>query len=993
MSDKGRHGGRDYWRSLDHLADDLKLKELAEREFPEGAALLDSSVNRRQFLALMGASLGLAGLAGCRRPVEKILPYVTAPETVVPGMPQFYASTMPLGDRAYGVVVESHEGRPTKIEGNKLHPSSRGATNLYMQAAILGLYDPDRSRHVTHDGAMADWIEFVSFWRDQSRLFEANAGQGLAVLAESFSSPTLMRLRNEFIEKFPQTRWVTYEAVSDENIYRGIEIATGQRLRPQYDFSEADVILSLDADFLLTESENVANAATFAQGRRVERPADSMNRLYVVESAYSTTGAMADHRYRLASNLAGAFAGALAHELEANGVAIGLTETLRSYQDHDFDSHWLGVVAADLAGAAGRGLVVAGRRQPPEVQALVAAINQALGSAGNAVKYRNVEDASASNGEDFAQLCDAMKAGEVETLIIAGGNPSYTSSGDLDFAAGLQKVANRVHLSDYQDETSLECNWHLPRAHFLESWGDSRSLDGTYSIVQPLIEPLHGGHSEVEFMELLASGRDRRGYETVRETWRELLPSAGFEAEWNRILHDGVWDSDENRAVGADIDTENVGQSLSAGTLSQAGSKNEGLAVEFYPSAKLLDGRYANIGWLQELPGPISKIAWDNAALLSPATAETHGLVNGDLARLAVGDQEIELPVWIIPGQADGTVALELGYGRRAAGNVGDGVGVDVYPLRLWRSPYFRSGATLTATGAKLKIANTQDHNLMEGRPLIREATLEEYRQHPEFAREMVEHPPLKSLWDEHDYDEGYQWGMNIDLNACIGCNACAIACQSENNVPIVGKEQVRMGREMHWLRIDRYFSGESETPRIVQQPVACQHCENAPCEQVCPVAATLHDSEGLNLMVYNRCIGTRYCSNNCPYKVRRFNFFNYTDDLAETVKMAQNPDVTVRSRGVMEKCTYCLQRINRAKREANREERRVRDGDVVPACQQACPVDAISFGNILDQNSEVARRKRLDRNYEMLALLNVKPRTSYLARLRNPHPDLQESD
>lgn len=983
--------GREYWRSLDQLAETEEFKDFLQREFPEGASEMANPITRRRFLTFMGASLGMAGLAGCRRPVEKIIPYVTAPEEVIPGIPQHYATTMPFGNAAFGVVVESHEGRPTKIEGNKQHPASLGGSNLFMQSSILNLYDPDRSKRVLHDGAEVGWNDFVAFWRARAEYFAQNSGAGLAILCEPFSSPTLFRLREQFLKRFPAAQWVTYEPVSDENILRGIKLASGSDLRPRYDFSEADVILSLDSDFLQTESENVTNAAGFAAGRRMDSEKDSLNRLYIVESAFSLTGTMADHRLRLQSRRVGAFTAALALELDNQGLKIAGSDSLPRGGGDKFDQKWLRVVAGDLISARGKSLVVAGRRQPAEVHALVYAINRALGNIGVSVEYFPMQDATASDRSQLRDLVAGMKQGAIDTLIVAGGNPLYDAPIDLEFKEALAKVAHSVHLSLCSAETSQVCSWHLPQTHYLESWGDARSIAGTLSVIQPLIEPLFGGKSMVELFGLLASGDDQRGYEIVRDTWRSHLPEHDYEKSWRRVLHDGLLADSGLEPVAAKANDGQLVTALKSEALSAP--RAEDLEIVFCSSPRMYDGRFANNGWLQEIPDPVSKITWDNAALISPATARELGIKSKEMVRLSYRDRTIELPVWVLPGQADRSITVELGYGREQVGRVGNGVGANLYRLRTSDHPDFGTGATIVKTGALYEISNTQDHSSMEGRPLVREATLAEYREDPNFAPEMVEHPPLASLWTEHTYEEGYQWGMTIDLNLCTGCNACVAACQSENNIPVVGKEQVGKGREMQWIRTDRYFTGPPDDPQIVHQPVACVHCENAPCEQVCPVAATVHDDEGLNVMVYNRCIGTRYCSNNCPYKVRRFNFFNYTGKTPETLKMANNPDVTVRSRGVMEKCTYCVQRISRAKVTAKEEGRLVRDGEIVTACQQACPVGAITFGNVNDPDSKVSIVKRQNRNYGLLEEINTRPRTTYLARIRNPHPELVDEE
>jgi len=986
--------GREYWRSLDELAKTPQFEEFLHREFPVGASEWYDSVSRRKFLSLMGASLALAGLAGCRKPIEKIVPYVVPPENLIPGIPQYYATTMPLGSHAYGLLVESHEGRPTKIEGNTLHSSTRGKTDALMQASILGLYDPDRSGVVLEKGAERTWDDFVTYWRPQFEHYRDRQGQGLAVLSEEYASPTLSRLRWTFATIFPKAKWVVYDPISDENRERGLAAVAGQPLRPLYRFDRASRVLSLDCDFLLTESEAVAATAGFAARRKVQSPADEMNRLYVVESVYSLTGGMADHRLRLQSRLIGAFAAALALELDSRGLKVD-TGDLSAYSSHNFDRRWLGAVADDLMSHRGESLVCAGRRQTASVHALVAAINAALGGEGRTVEYREPIDVGTSSRADLQSLVFSMRSGQVETLVMLGGNPVYNAPADLDFAAALKNVGDAVHLALYRDETSALCRWHVPRTHYLENWGDARAMDGTTSVVQPLIEPLFKGHSEIEVAQLLATGLEIRGHDIVRTTWESTLPGIGFEAAWQKVLHDGVREASATPAVNSGVTADAVARLLAAEPLPT--SAGDGVEVIFAVSPNMHDGRFANNGWLQELPDAMTKVTWDNPAIISPSMARKlgfntlHTLSNNDVdvVRIELNGRSLDLPVWIQPGHADDSITVTTGYGRNGIGRIADGVGFNVYPLMTLAASAIAAGAKLSPTGRTYPISATQEHGSMEGRPIVREASLEEFRHDPNFAQEMVEHPPLKSLWKDRAYDEGYQWGMSIDLTTCTGCNACTIACQSENNIPIVGKEQVSRGREMHWIRVDRYFTGHEDEPEIVHQPVACVQCENAPCEEVCPVAATLHSADGLNQMIYNRCIGTRYCSNNCPYKVRRFNFFNYTKDTPEVTKMVMNPDVTVRFRGVMEKCTYCVQRINRARIGAKADGRDIADGDIVSACQQACPADAIVFGNINDPNSRVSQLKRAQHRYELLAELNTKPRTSFLAKLRNPNPVL----
>jgi MoCo/4Fe-4S cofactor protein with predicted Tat translocation signal len=984
--------GKEYWRSLDQLADTPEFRELLEKEFPEGAAEMKNPLTRRNFLSLMGASLALAGLSACRRPVEKIIPYVKAPEQTIPGIPQYYATTMPLGTSAYGVVVESHEGRPTKIEGNVHHPSSQGKSNTWMQASILDLYDPDRSQRPVSNGEERDWTDFVSFWRILHEEYKKNKGMGLAILSDSFSSPSLSRMKDDFKKKFPAATWTCYAPVSQENVYHGISMVSGSLYHPLYHYHQADVILSLDSDFLLTETENIVNAKGFTDGRRVDSISDKMNRLYMVESSYSTTGAMADHRLRLPINQISGFVFLLAKELIKQGVPVIGTDEINLEGEIIADRKWISAVSKDLIANRGKSLVVAGYRQPAPVHALIYLINHALGNVGKSVTYRELTDLCESQLNDLVTLTDQMKVGTVKTLIILGGNPVYNAPADLDFGKALAKVEHTIHLTPSMDETSRKVQWHIPQAHYLESWGDCRSSDGSLSLIQPLIAPLFDSHSMLELLFLINEGSVGRGYELTRQTWKEFLPGNDFDKRWRRVLHDGVLANSQLAEVQPQINKKSLFNHIKNNPIQAITPNENSLELVFQTSPAVYDGRFANIGWLQELPDSVSKLSWDNAALVSHQTANTLGIKNEDLIVLNLQERETVIPVWILPGLPDFSVSVMLGYGRTSAGRIGNGVGFDVYRLRNSQSINFDLGLTIRKSLDRHVLANTQDHSSMEGRPLVREATLAEYRKNPEFAEKMVEHPPLVSLWEEHSYKEGYQWGMSIDLNSCTGCNACTIACQSENNIPIIGKEQVKNGREMHWIRIDRYFSGDVDDPEMVHQPVACHHCEMAPCEQVCPVAATVHDEEGLNLMTYNRCIGTRYCSNNCPYKVRRFNFFNYTNKLPEIVKMVQNPDVTVRSRGVMEKCTYCLQRISAAKINSKNEDRYVQDGEIQTACQQACPTNAIVFGNINDPESAVSKAKKNNRKYEMLAELNLKPRTSYLARLRNPNPELTDS-
>jgi molybdopterin-containing oxidoreductase family iron-sulfur binding subunit len=1012
---------RSYWRSLAQIEDRPEFRGSLEREFPEGASELPEGVTRREMMMLLGASLSLAGLAGCRRPVEEIVPYVTAPEEIVPGIPRYYATTMPFRRSAYGLIVESHEGRPTKIEGNPSHPSTLGASSSLVQASVLGLYDPDRSQSVALKGARKSWSDFVTAWGQLSEAHSADGGAGLAVLSESFSSPTLARLASELRARYPRLQWATYDAVSDESRLAGLRQATGRDLELMLRLDRAAVILALDADPLLTDPEMIRHARGFADGRRAGASSGAMNRLYVVEGVYSLTGAMADHRLRLESRQIAPFLAALAARLAPPAAGAG---SPTGAGVAGVDPRWIDALAKDLLANRGKGLIVAGERQPAAVHAAVCALNTSLGNTGTTVSYYETKDAALPSVSSLASLVSAMTAGAVQTLVVLGGNPVFDAPADLDFASAMAKVPHSIALGHSVDETSSKTEWHIPRAHYLESWGDARAVGGTLSVVQPLILPLYGGRTAVEVLGLMVGGKDRPGYDIVRETWRPILGEGEFDRKWNRVLHDGLLSGSELPEVVPALTAQPLaelarsigGGTGAAGSGGAPGGSGGGLEVVFLPSPSLHDGRFANDGWLQELPDPLTKLTWDNPALVSPKTAETLGLVSEDVIRLDYAGRSLELPVWILPGMTDGVVALTLGYGRSHAGRIGSGVGFNAFSVRNSQAPGFDSGVRLTRLGRTYPLSATQEHGSMEGRPIVRESTLTELRSElasrPAPAEGSVaedsprapeggaapgalgvfeEEPEHFSLWKEHAYDQGPQWGMTIDLNSCIGCNACMTACQSENNIPVVGKIQVSKGREMHWVRVDRYFSGDpSGSPEVVFQPVPCMQCEDAPCEQVCPVAATVHDQQGLNVMVYNRCIGTRYCSNNCPYKVRRFNFFNFTKDTPDILKLAMNPDVTVRARGVMEKCTYCTQRINRVKIDAKLAGRELRDGDVKTACQQACPAAAIEFGNLRDQSSRVVKAKADPRNYSLLEELNTKPRTTYLAKVRNPNPDLE---
>jgi len=984
--------GRRYWRGLEELAGTPEFRERLEREFPASASQFDDPVGRRRFLQLMGASMALAGLTACtRQPKETISPYTEAPETVIPGRPLQYATAVTLGGVATGVLVETHEGRPTRIDGNPDHPASLGAADVFTQAAILGLYDPDRSRTVSYLGEIRPWGDFPGIIREVMKAQAPRRGAGLRILTETVTSPTLAGQIRDFLSVYPEARWHQYEPVVRDNVHAGARLAFGEPVDSIYKLHEADVILSLDADFLAPGPGALPLIRQFAARRR-PKPDEvaGMNRLYVAESTPSSTGAMADHRLRLRSGDVQALAVEIARQtgLWVGGGHAAPPATLAARAQR-----WVEAVAKDLLAHRGRSLVMAGTGQPPAVHAAAHAINDALGNTGRTVVHiEPVRAEPRPQVESLRELTGDMQAGRVDMLLILGGNPVFTAPADLSFGDAMQKVALRIHLADDEDETSAQCQWHIPRAHELESWSDARAHDGTVTIQQPMIEPLYGGRSAHELLAVLMDRTGKSAHDLVREHWIASAAAGqqgpGFEAWWRKCLHDGLVPGTASAPRRVTLRSDWAAALSETAPSVQAEGTFE---IVFRPDPAVFDGRFANNGWLQELPRPITRLTWDNAAQVSPADAEALGLQNEDVITLRLDGRAVDAPVWIVPGHAKGSVTVHLGYGRRQSGRVGQDVGFDASALRTSSSPWFARGLTLESTGRTHRLACTQTHQSMEGRHHVRAATGAEYARDPECVRHMGEEPAADmTLYPPFAY-EGHAWGMSIDLSSCVGCNACVIGCQSENNIPVVGKDQVLLGREMHWIRVDRYFEGDTDDPEYFNQPVPCMHCENAPCEPVCPVGATVHSSEGLNDMVYNRCVGTRYCSNNCPYKVRRFNFLLYQDWKTPSLQMLRNPDVTVRSRGVMEKCTYCVQRINQARIASQREDRPVRDGEIVTACQQACPAQAIVFGDINDPESLVSRRKAEPRNYGLLAELNTRPRTTYLATLRNPNPELEK--
>jgi molybdopterin-containing oxidoreductase family iron-sulfur binding subunit len=979
-----------YWQSLEELSETPEYHDFLVNEF--ATPVKDApELGRRDVLKIAAASAALAGLSACTKlPTQKIVPYVKPPEEVIPGLPLYYATSMPLAGIASGLLVESHMGRPTKIEGNKEHPGSLGGTDIFAQCSTLGLYDPDRSKTVMHDGRLSSWEAFVAEMSNATGSL-TNHGAGLRILTETVTSPSLGAEIRAVLTRFPGAKWHQFEPVGRDNIRAGAQLAFGKPVNTVYKFDQADVVVSLDADFIASGAGHVRYAREFSGRRTIDGTSHRLNRLYVVESMPTATGAISDHRLPLRASDVEKFARELAARTGtatpgASGASVA-------------PAGWVEAVAKDLAAHQGSSLVIAGEEQPAIVHALAHAMNRSLGNVGKTVYYTEPLEVNPTMGIDsLRELVMDMRAGAVEFLVIVGGNPVYEAPADLEFLSALQQVKLRVHSGLYDDETAEWCQWHIPATHYLEMWGDARAYDGTISLIQPLIQPLYDNHSAYEILAALTKDPGKPGFDLVQGFWQSQRPEKekSFTTYWEKSLHDGVM-------AGTALPAISVSPRSDLGR-EAAGSSVSGLEIVFRPDPTIFDGRFANNGWLQELPKPNTKLTWDNAAMISPATAQQIGLQKGDYVKLQLGGREAQAGVLIVPGHADNSVTVHLGFGRTRSGHVGNGPGFNANLLRTSTAPWISGGLTIAKTGKTFYFAVTQHQYVIDhgGQPenqegveavrrdLIRMATVEEFEKDPNFARdeEEVKTQGL-TLYPGFKY-EGYSWGMAIDLNKCVGCNACVAACVSENNTPVVGKEQVMKGRAMHWIRVDTYFNGSLENPSTFFEPILCMQCENAPCEVVCPVGATVHGPEGLNDMVYNRCVGTRYCSNNCPYKVRRFNFLLFQDWTTPSLYGMRNPNVTVRSRGVMEKCTYCVQRINAAKIRSEVENRYVQDGEIVTACQGACPADAIVFGNINDKNSRVSKLKAQVRNYSLLDDLNTRPRTTYLARVTNPNPELK---
>lgn len=959
-----------YWRSIEERESPESIRAFLEDEFLNRVPDWNGPSSRRRFLQLMGASIALAGASACtRQPKETIVPYVRQPEELIPGKPLYYATAMTVAGIATGVLVESHMGRPTKIEGNPDHPGSVGASDAAMQASILTLYDPDRSQVITRDGYISGWGSFIKELTGARDAAAARKGSGLRILTGTVTSPTLAAQIQEFLTTFPAARWHQYEPCGRHSARAGALASFGRPFNTIYRFDRADVIVSLDADFL---GSTLPGSLRYARDYAARRRDASLNknaippRLYVAESAPSITGGMADHRFRIASRAVQDFAYSILPDGNATKAA------------------YIQAVYTDLEAHRGASIVIAGEHQPPAVHTIAHAINQMLGNTGKTVLYTDpVEANPVDEIASLAELAKDMRDGAVETLLILGGNPVYDAPADIDFLNALKKVKLRAHLGLYSNETAAWCHWHVPETHYLESWSDARAYDGTASIIQPLIMPLHGAKTSHEVMNVLLNRADQTAHETVQGYWQTSHRGQDFEDFWQTSLHDGVL---ADSKFG-----EKTPPTANLPKRSSADAPVQGMEIMFRPDPTIGDGAMSNNAWLQEMPKPQSKMTWDNAVWISPSSARRYSVTNGDVVEIEFRGRKVDGAVWIMPGNADECLTIHFGYGRTRGGRIADRIGFNAYAIRasdaLWRG----DGVKLTHKSSGYRFANTQQTQTMEEHDPFRAASYSEFHSHPEFARPEEDRVPNGlSLFPQWEYTK-HKWGMSIDLNACTGCNACTIACQSENNIPVVGKEEVAKGRHMNWLRVDRYFHGSLDDPQMYFQPVPCMHCENAPCELVCPVAATVHSAEGLNEMVYNRCVGTRYCSNNCPYKVRRFNFFLYSDWDTKSLFGVRNPDVSVRSRGVMEKCSYCVQRINRARIEAEKQDRPLKDGEIITACQQSCPTQAIVFGDLNDPNSRVAQLKQQQRDYSLLEELNTRPRTTYLARLQNPNPELEK--
>jgi MoCo/4Fe-4S cofactor protein with predicted Tat translocation signal len=960
--------GPQFWRTLEEAAETEDLIEYVEQEFPGLSGQIPQGVDRRNLLKVMAASLAMAGAAACtKQPKELIVPYVRQPENVVPGVPLFYATAMTTGGYARGLLVESHLNRPTKVEGNPDHPASLGATTIFEQASILSLYDPDRSEIVLHEGRMATWGEFTGRFSTEAQGLATRGGEGLAILTGPTTSPTFIDQMKTLANQMPSSKHYVYDSTVNPAINSSAKKIAGRNAFVSCDLSKADVIVSLESDFLNVGPAALKYARQFSKRRAVDN-GETPCRLYAIESSPSVSGSLADHRFTVKSSAIPGLAYALATACGVNAPGAGGNTP-----------EWVAAIAQDLQKSKGRSVVIPGEFQPESVHLAAYAINAALGNVGQTITL--LDGVEADNTHSLTDLVDDLNNGRVEILVIIGQNPVYTAPASMNFLAAMRKARLVARVAQFVDETSRWSHWHIPETHFLETWSDARAFDGTVTIQQPLIEPLYNGKSGHEVISILLGKPDQNSHEIVKTYWQGQNTSGDFEQFWQTALHDG-W------VHGSAVGTVK-GNAVALPALQD--SPVTGLEVVFRPDPTIGDGTWSNNGWLQECPKPQTKMTWDNVVCISPRQASALKVDKGDMLRVTVNGKSATGPTWVLPGHAEDSITVYFGYGREASVGVGDRIGYNAYAIQEADHPYVASGS-VEKTGEHYRIANIQETQTMAGRDPIRKAELAEFHEHPDFPTlEEKPLPPSESLYKNvHWPYNGYKWGMTIDLNVCTGCSACIVACQAENNIAVVGKDQVARGRHMHWIRVDRYYSGDLDHPEIYNQPIPCMHCENAPCEIVCPVAATVHSNEGLNEMVYNRCVGTRYCSNNCPYKVRRFNFYLYSDWYTQSKYGARNPDVTVRSRGVMEKCSYCVQRIQEAKIASEKENRIVRDGEILTACQQVCPTQAITFGDLNDKNSRVAKLQALPRKYGLLDDLNTRPRTLYLGHVRNSNEALR---
>ncbi len=951
------------WRNLKEIEEDPAFIARAMEEFPGLSEALASEHDRRGIIKLMSAAFAMAGLGGCEwAPSGNLIPAVKIAPNIIPALPNFYATAHLLNGYAAGIVVKHFMGRPIKVEGNPQHPASLGATDAFAQAEVLNFYDPDRAWAVAEHGIPSTEQSLQSAILAQRANISANRGAGLRILTGTITSPTLAAQLDALFSAYPEARWTEWEPISRANALQGAAIAYGQPVEIIPKLESADVVVAIDSDLLSSAPGHVRFAREFALRRNPVRT-QKMSRVYAIEPTPTLTGALADHRF-------------ITDPQGIRGVVLAIAAGILGRSPQPQAPEWVGALTGDLLASRGRALVHAGPDQPPQTHALVHAINEALGARGNTLELIAPVAYRGSGHElPLAELTQELRKGKVGTLLILDSNPVYTAPGALEFAEALSHASFSLTLTELPSETSAATHWAVPMAHPWEAWSDARAYDGSATILQPQALPLYGGMSVHALLALFIEPLPRATLDIVKSTWESKLgPDA--ENAWRDTLANGIVPNTASQPAGVALSSDAARQ-----VPPEIPAKP--VSVLFRPDPHLWDGRYANNSWLQELPRPFTKLTWGNPLLIAPERAQQLEASNGDMVRLSIGTSSITAPVWIMPGQAADVMVALLGFGRKGAGFVAEGAGFNFYPLTGQQGT-----VAIEKVPGHAELASTDHHHLIFGgaEEYVRHGTLGDFLKAPRFLSTSEQAPRLY-----HWQLKGpVQWAMSVDLNACIGCNACVIACQAENNIPVVGKDQVLRGREMHWLRIDRYYEGRPAEPAIYFQPVLCMHCEQAPCEQVCPVGATVHDSEGLNVMVYNRCIGTRFCSNNCPYKVRRFNYFDFERKEQRPLE-ARNPDVTARARGVMEKCTYCLQRIAEARIAADRENRPI--GEVRTACEAACPTQAFTFGNLADPESGVAKRKQSPLDYALLSSQGTYPRTTYEARITNPNPEIEKGN